>query len=169
VIDVVPRVPTTKQPPIQRILDQTVGIPLVPAFSSNNQLSYTPLTHTLSGSLPMMPNFTGKNFKNYMPADLEPAPPPPKFIHQYPLISATIPSKSQGLSTNSRGEYLPSAMASGPKHGGLAKKGEMKSSILSNNTTGSNDNMLKKESSEKQKVKFSDTITVAVVPVSAKA
>jgi hypothetical protein len=169
VIDIVPRMmPNTqqKQPPIQRILDQTIGIPLVPAFSSNNQLSYTPLTHSLSGS---MPNFATKNFKNHF-ADTEPPPPPPKYIHQYPLISANIPPKTRmdGGPSNQRGpnDYLPSAMASssGPKQGGLAKKSEVKNSILSNNNSGSSENILKKENSEKQKVKFSDTITVAVVP-----
>jgi len=77
----------------------------------------------------------------------------PTTIHQYPLISGTIPSVGTQAKLNFN--TLPAQSLS-------HRKEPMKSSILTNTT----DNAMgsKKESGEKNKVKFSDTITVAVVP-----
>lgn len=87
----------------------------------------------------------------------------PTTIHQYPLISATIPSTSHAKMT----EFNVHSM----QFNTVAKEPMMNASpasILSNPSQPGNSSMSnlsgKKDSGEKNKVKFSDTIHVAVVP-----
>jgi WD repeat-containing and planar cell polarity effector protein len=88
----------------------------------------------------------------------------PTTIHQYPLISATIPSTSHAKMT----EFNVQSM----QFNSIMKEPIMNASpasILSNpsnlnNSNTSNTSGTKKDSGEKNKVKFSDTIHVAVVP-----
>lgn len=84
-------------------------------------------------------------------------------VHNYPLASGSIPSLNYGNKFNLNSQLntpmLPTTTAFVKKESTLPVN-----SILTNTsnipTTSSN----KKESGEKNKVKFSDTITVAVVP-----
>lgn len=78
---------------------------------------------------------------------------PPIIHHQHPLISGNIPSIASIMPDSYR--KLSSTLG--------AKKISATSSILSGQGQQSAMNA-KKEMSEKNKVKFSDTVTVAVVP-----
>lgn len=86
----------------------------------------------------------------------------PTTIHQYPLISATIPSTSTAKSK----EFMP--YQSTPVNSTIKDPIVSPASILLNSTNISSTNPsscgTKKDSGEKNKVKFSDVVNVAVVP-----
>lgn len=89
---------------------------------------------------------------------------PSTTIHTYPLISGTIPSMAIGTQIKNISTLpLASTLSSSKRELGIPTN-----SILSNSNnvhpTNSNSNMNKKEGGEKNKVKFSDTVHVAVVP-----
>lgn len=136
VIDIVP-----KPGKIVPDLDQTIGIPLTFDTVDNTGNAFYPS---------LGPQYSVTNNNHDVSNDYE-YHQVPTTIHQYPLISGTIPSTTQAKISFSS---LPTPMnlknSSGPT-----------GSILTNpnNPDGS-----KRESGEKNKVKFSDTITVAVVP-----
>lgn len=126
--------PSTKNLPD---IDQTIGIPV--AFDSIDN--------------PLIPYYASAKDNDFQPSTT---------IHTYPLISGTIPSMGSQMKSNVSTVPLPSTL-------GTSKKDAIPtSSILSNsnniNATNSNSNANKKEGAEKNKVKFSDTIQVAVVP-----
>lgn len=82
-------------------------------------------------------------------------PTVPPIIHQHPLISGNIPSIASIMPESYNAKKLSSNLG--------GKKINATSSILSGQGQPSQMNA-KKEMSEKNKVKFSDTVTVAVVP-----
>lgn len=94
-------------------------------------------------------------------------------IHQYPLISGNIPQIKKAHSSDNK---QISSYSLSPRHNiqpaNYSKEGIATSSILSKSNTPSvttsiaSNSYAKKETGEKNKVKFSDTVTVAVVPVS---
>jgi WD repeat-containing and planar cell polarity effector protein len=116
-----------------KAIDQTVGIPLM----TGNEF-----THRI-GTSQMYASYSTEEIRDQM--QHHSLGPP---IHNYPLISGSIPS----LSIHS---HIPTL--SNPH-----KKDVQVSSILSN-VNATYNNASKKESGEKNKVKFSDTVTIAVV------
>lgn len=137
VIDIVPK-------PKQDVIDQTLGIPLTFDAVDNTGNAFYPS---------LGPQYSNNN--NDISNDYE-YHQVPTTIHQYPLISGTIPSTTQSKMNYST---LPAPSMSPMKKESSGPTG----SILSN-PTNSETMSNKKESGEKNKVKFSDTITVAVVP-----
>lgn len=149
-------------------IDQTIGIPITfetepnanKFFSSNSLFNPSIQPSTSSSNYYKMPEI--KNDYEYHV---------PTTIHQYPLISGTIPSANIAISSMPPGSqpkasFPPTYSTTAPSTN--LKKKEGTSSILSNTSNSNNiaNPGSKKESGEKNKVKFSDTITVAVVPVS---
>lgn len=117
-----------------KAIDQTVGIPLM----TGNEF-----THRI-GTSQMYASFSTEEIREQLQHhSLGPT------VHNYPLISGSIPS----LSVHT---HIPTL--SNPH-----KKDMQVSSILSNNVNATNNNAPKKESGEKNKVKFSDTVTIAVM------
>lgn len=163
VIDVVPK-PTTSnlannsdwKVPSQTIgiPSQTIGIPLT--FSHNNSIPYAapfqhrPMPYMLQPGVPITHHRLIKSESMYNMT----TPIVPPIIHQHPLISGNIPSIASIMPDSHNSKKL-----SNP--GG--KKINATSSILSGQGQQSAMNA-KKDMSEKNKVKFSDTVTVAVVP-----
>lgn len=140
VIDIVPK-------PSDIALDQTIGIPLTFDTVDNTGNAFYPS---------LGPQYVSSN-NNDISNDYE-YHQVPTTIHQYPLISGTIPSTTQAKMNYST---LPAPTMSLKRKEPSGPTG----SILTNtHTNNSNTNQSKKESGEKNKVKFSDTITVAVVP-----
>ena len=139
VVDIVP-----KPAPV---IDQTLGIPLTFDAVDNTGNAFYPS---------LGPQYNNNNNKD-VSNDYE-YHQVPTTIHQYPLISGTIPSTTQSkMNFNT----LPAPTMSPKKKDPSLPTG----SILSNPASNSSNTMGgKKESGEKNKVKFSDTITVAVVP-----
>ncbi|KAJ6646803.1 WD repeat-containing and planar cell polarity effector protein fritz [Pseudolycoriella hygida] len=157
VIDVVPK-PTTSSMTTNsdwKVPAQTVGIPLT--FSHNNNIPYAspfqhrPLPYLLPPGVPLTHQRLMKAESMY---NMTPPLPPP-IIHQHPLISGNIPSIASIMPDTYNPKKLPSTLG--------GKKMNATSSILSGQGQQSTMNV-KKEMSEKNKVKFSDTVTVAVVP-----
>lgn len=129
--------PSTKNLPE---IDQTLGIPL----------NYDAVDNSLNPYYTQMKD--GNDFQ------------PSTTIHTYPLISGTIPSMTIGSQLKNLNTVpLASSLSTSKKEPGVPTN-----SILSNSNnvhpTNSNSNANKKEGVEKNKVKFSDTIQVAVVP-----
>jgi hypothetical protein len=159
VIDIVPN------PKLE--IDQTIGIPITfetepngNTFFSSNSLYNQPAPSNYSFKAPEIKN----DYEYHVPTT----------IHQYPLISGTIPSanapvSNMSLNNQPKVSFPPTYGTQGPTN---HKKKEATSSILSNSNSSNSsainnpNSANKKESGEKNKVKFSDTITVAVVPVS---
>lgn len=163
VVDIFPPKPPVESARWSQIPDQTLGIPLIQNTKPHHQPPKSQLfpRQTIIGQI--YPKFNSMTQPNDI---LQP------IIHQYPLILGNIPPTSN-FDTNqnhrsgmygyergppispppvNRGLPLPPLLISGIGN---------TSSILSNGNSAST-----KEPGEKQKVKFSDTITVAVVPVS---
>ena len=137
--------PSTKSIPE---IDQTIGIP-VNYDSADTSLNpyYAPMKDNIGSQ---------HNNNNDFQASTT--------IHTYPLISGTIPSMANGSQIKNISTLpLPSSLSTSKRELGIPTN-----SILSNSSnvhpTNSNSNMNKKEGSEKNKVKFSDTVHVAVVP-----
>jgi hypothetical protein len=155
VIDVIPKPPEPQRPfaKIPSTIDQSVGIPIL----------YDDMDRPAKKSTWFTAPTTSSNYSS-------------RVIHQYPLISGNIPSKIMP-------KHPPSLTAT---VGSSVPKRKEAPSILSNCTNSNNNNSpsssstsnaattsssipstSKRESGEKNKVKFSDTVTVAVVPVSS--
>lgn len=132
--------PSTKSLPE---IDQTIGIP-VNFDSVDNSLN---------------PYYVHPK-ENSQNNDFQPS----TTIHTYPLISGTIPSMGIGSQIKNISTLpLASSLSTSKRELGIPTN-----SILSNSNnvhpTNSNSNMNKKEGGEKNKVKFSDTVHVAVMP-----
>lgn len=143
VIDIVPK-------PKQEVIDQTLGIPLTFDTVDNTGNAFYPS---------LGPQYSNNN--NDISNDYE-YHQVPTTIHQYPLISGTIPSTTQAKMNYST---LPApTMSPTKKKENSGPTGSILSNPTNSNANNSNTMGSKKESGEKNKVKFSDTITVAVVP-----
>ncbi|XP_029712205.2 WD repeat-containing and planar cell polarity effector protein fritz isoform X1 [Aedes albopictus] len=170
VIDVVPKPigsPNALKYPPTNILDQTIGIPLVqdePDFARRPRKPW----FTSQAPQPQFRSIPNPSNANNAPRTV---------IHQYPLISGNIPSKFQ---SSSKFNQQPPEVVDRLR---MPRRKEPAASILSNSTNSSlamagpssagfpqpgsssaSSSSAKKESGEKNKVKFSDTVTVAVVP-----
>ncbi|KAL1404735.1 hypothetical protein pipiens_005237 [Culex pipiens pipiens] len=174
VIDVVPKPqssPNAHKFPPTNILDQTIGIPIV-----QDEPDYVRRPPT--APQPRKPWFTQQpsQFRS-IPNTANANNAPRTVIHQYPLISGNIPSKFQ----QSKQPFQPALDAVDRARYQQRRKEPppVTASILSNSTnssssaagpsfqqpgSSSSSSSTKKESGEKNKVKFSDTVTVAVVP-----
>lgn len=147
VIDIVPK-PSKSVPD----LDQTIGIPLTFDTVDNTGNAFYPSLG------PQYPSSTINN--NEVSNDYE-YHQVPTTIHQYPLISGTIPSTTQAKMNYST---LPAPTMNPKKKDPSAPTGSILSNPSNSAASNSHANVNKKESGERNKVKFSDTITVAVVP-----
>ena len=184
VIDVVPK-PQDSSKESWKVPDQTIGIPLTitkpspykkylmrpPAANPYSALGHSSAHHqkTLLKSQSMY------NINSSAAAATAPPPPPlsiPPVIHQHPIALANIPpppsaSVVDGSSMGTMYKIKKSVASSASSAASTAiytKEGSMSSS----GTSATTNSILsaRKESGEKNKVKFSDTVTVAVVPVS---
>lgn len=143
VIDIVPK--PGKSP---TDIDQTLGIPLTFDTVDNTGNAFYP---SLGPHYPTINNNTEvSNDYEYHQV--------PTTVHQYPLISGTIPSTTQSKLNFST---LPAASMNKNSSGPTGSILTNPSNSMANH---SNAQAGKKENGEKNKVKFSDTITVAVVP-----
>lgn len=170
VIDVVPKPissPNALNYPPANILDQTIGIPLV---QDEPDFARRPRKPWFTSQAPQ-PQF--RSIPN--PSNLNNAPR--TVIHQYPLISGNIPSKFQSKYNQQPPEVIdrlrmprrkePAAsILSNSTNSSLAMAGPSSAGFPQQPGSSSSSSSAKKESGEKNKVKFSDTVTVAVVPVS---
>ncbi|XP_037033814.1 WD repeat-containing and planar cell polarity effector protein fritz [Bradysia coprophila] len=155
VIDVVPKPSTSNLANNSdwKVPAQTVGIPLT--FSHNNNIPYAspfqhrPMPYMLQSNVPLPQHRLIKSESMYNMT----TPMAPIIHHQHPLISGNIPSIAS---------IMPDSYKKLSSNSG-AKKVSATSSILSGQGQQSAMNA-KKDMSEKNKVKFSDTVTVAVVP-----
>lgn len=147
-VDIIPK-PSKILPDI----DQTVGIPLT--FDTVDHMGNA--FYSSLGPQPQAYNGSINNNNNEVSNEYE-YHHVPTTIHQYPLISGTIPSTTQAK--------LDYSTMPVPTITPLKKDLVATGSILTNaqSTTNSNTAGGRKENGEKNKVKFSDTITVAVVP-----
>lgn len=134
VIDIVPK-PSKNASDI----DQTLGIPLTFDTVDNTGNAFYPS---------LGPHYPSNNNNNDVSNDYE-YHQVPTTIHQYPLISGTIPSTTQAKLNYST---LPAPTMNIKREPSVPT-----GSILSNPNNTNN-------AGGKNKVKFSDTITVAVVP-----
>ncbi|XP_055837972.1 WD repeat-containing and planar cell polarity effector protein fritz [Episyrphus balteatus] len=142
-----------------QVPDQTLGIPMIPnapthpymPSTSHNILprASTHLAGTNDSGSPRIPPDQSGGFQ-------------PKIYH-HPLVSVTIPPTTMFTPI----DELPVRLPIRKPTASILSNG---SSLVSNNTLASNANTLngttttKKDSGEKNKVKFSDTVQVAVVP-----
>ena len=141
VIDIVPK-------PKHEVIDQTLGIPLTFDAVDNTGNAFYPSLG------PQYPN------NNDISNDYE-YHQVPTTIHQYPLISGSIPSTTQAKMNYNT---MPAPTLSPKKKEFSGPTGSILSNPTNSNANSSSGTGNKKESGEKNKVKFSDTITVAVVP-----
>ncbi|XP_053693139.1 WD repeat-containing and planar cell polarity effector protein fritz [Sabethes cyaneus] len=180
VIDVIPKPlgslpsPNVLKCPPTNILDQTIGIPIMqdePDLARRPRKQwFTSQTQPQFRSIPSNSSSANANA-------------PRTVIHQYPLISGNIPSKSQSKFHHQQQQL---DIIDRTRYPTRRKEPLVTASILSNSTNSSlsimpgtsSGNFLqqhqqmggnsfvsaRKESGEKNKVKFSDTVTVAVVP-----
>lgn len=146
VIDIVPKPAKSTSD-----IDQTIGIPLTFDTVDNTGNAFYPS---------LGPQYTSSTINNNDVSNDYEYHQVPTTIHQYPLISGTIPSTTQSKMNYST---LPAPMINPMKKDPSGPTGSILSTSNSANNNFNNAGN-KKESGEKNKVKFSDTITVAVVP-----
>lgn len=147
VIDIVPK---PSKPDIA--LDQTIGIPLTFDTVDNTGNAFYPSLGPQYASSAINNNNDVSNDYEYHQV--------PTTQYQYPLISGTIPSTSQAKMNYST---MPAPTMNPKKKDPSGPTGSILSNPSNAAAKDSNANV-KKESGERNKVKFSDTITVAVVP-----
>uniref|UniRef100_A0A1B0GKH0 Putative fritz isoform a n=1 Tax=Lutzomyia longipalpis TaxID=7200 RepID=A0A1B0GKH0_LUTLO len=177
VIDIIPKPSSSAQQTSRTgsAIDQTLGIPL-----TYNPPSFHHLKHTF----PSVSALYGRSSGAHASGGLSRADSlqsintvaVPTVIHQYPLISGNIPAVS---STNSpKAHLLENSAIINPSTSGnssylrntkdtasiLALTSPSGRAQVNHMSAGGGNQGAKKESGEKNKVKFSDTITVAVVP-----
>lgn len=133
-------------------IDQTIGIPT----------PFDNVDHATNSFYSQFKSAQSYKSNTEIKNDYEYHHPVPTTIHTYPLISGTIPAS---IGTHAKLNFSTLPIASSTKKDFIPIP---TSSILSNsnnsNATTSNLSGTRKEGGEKNKVKFSDTITVAVVP-----
>lgn len=145
VIDIVPK------PKSDVALDQTIGIPLTFDTVDNTGNAFYPSLGPQYSSINNNHNDVSNDYEYHQV---------PTTIHQYPLISGTIPSTSQSkMNYNTMPAPTISQMKKEPSAPTASILSTSNSVANNPNTNGG-----KRESGERNKVKFSDTITVAVVP-----
>lgn len=144
VVDIIP-----KPPKVVPDIDQTIGIPLTFDAVDNTGNAFYP---SLGPPQYTMNNDVSNDYEYHQV---------PTTIHQYPLISGTIPSTTQAKMNYNT---MPAPTISPLKKDPSAPTGSILSNPSNFSANSSSTVGGKKESGEKNKVKFSDTITVAVVP-----
>lgn len=158
-------------------IDQTLGIP-VPSEAGpgvmRTNLPRHPLMNPLGQQAMKMQYTQQHQQQQQLKTENHQMPRPPQVVHQYPLISGQIPAVNNGTGGGGAEMFSmimaqpsrfndgppvvqPSAMATGGAAGG----GNGGLGGGSGAGTSSNSS---KSSGEKHKVKFSETITVAVLP-----
>lgn len=184
VIDVVPKPIKNAQPFDWDVPDQTLGIPIVNPtptvgsqyFAQSSSYQFRPTVmmtppHTQHMGPPMfagprpVPLIKSKSLYSIPNIPAPPPPPAPQIIH-HPLVSGHIPPSQSFHATESylmKRKDLPTVMATSSKFNANRFIGVNTQSILSSPHQPSMSP--KRENGEKNKVKFSDTVTVAVVPV----
>lgn len=183
VIEIVPKPPLRQTSTGEwRAPDQTLGIPVISPSSSMSHLhamqQQPPIARPMfnyaamhMSPMPMMPMhgpsqmvFNPKPISLLKSKSMYSIANNPQVIHQHPLVSGHIPpsqhfADSYTLKRNATSANVPAASKIIHRPPNINAP-----SILS--TPSSQPNVLpKKENGEKNKVKFSDTVTVAVVPV----
>lgn len=174
VLDVIPKPKATvknyEKVGWSEIPDQTIGIPLT--FNHSNDQQQPPPTYWSSRIVPTALMKAESMYEINTNSKL------PPILHQYPLVSGNIPNSfsaatkflnnspidvqrkqqqfSMGARIHSNRETIPS--------NSILSNGAMMTSVpmISGNSSAIG---IRKETGEKNKVKFSDTITVATVPV----
>lgn len=180
VIDVVPK-PQPQTSSEWKIPDQTLGIPLTYTSNSHisayhnyvgrptttSKLSYVLPPTSLTAAATASGTHQRTLLKSQSMYSIPPAATP--VIHQHPITLANIPPPPSSLATNSFTDTIYHNSLLDVKKQVLATTKTIKDGIppQPSNSILSGQMVMKKESGEKNKVKFSDTITVAVVPVSA--
>ncbi|XP_059613987.1 WD repeat-containing and planar cell polarity effector protein fritz [Phlebotomus argentipes] len=168
VIDVIPKPSTAQMPRSTSAIDQTLGIPLTYNPPSFHHVKHSFPSVSLYGrSTVSVPRADSLQSINTVAV--------PTVIHQYPLISGNIPAVSSNSS--SKAHQLENSAIINPSTSGnssyLRNTKDTASILALTSPSGRTQANLvasgagqsaKKESGEKNKVKFSDTITVAVVP-----
>ena len=158
-----------------QILDQTLGIPLINANTNNN---YTNKQTLIKSKFPLLHvNYLIQNDDDQYNFNS------PVQIHEYPLISGNIPSSTVNSLVSQHPYWGQQPQSSQAIYNKLISNYDIDentkdyqqattNSILTNNgsqinyiTSSTSSIISKKDYAEKNKVKFSDTVTVAVVPV----
>lgn len=191
VIDIVPK----QQPMRQatnvewRVPDQTLGIPVISPSSSMNHLHAMATAPSASSSTLGRPMFNYGMHHPPPPMPLMPMHGPssmvfnpkplpllksksmynitanmPQVIHQHPLVSGHIPPTTHFIDSYTLKRNTTTSNLAGPSKLHHRPVNLNAPSILSSPSTQPSVSP-KKENGEKNKVKFSDTVTVAVVPV----
>lgn len=186
VIEIVPKPPTRQMPSVDwNVPDQTLGIPVISPSASASHLHSTqpnrsafsysmhppPMSpmHMNSHAPPMM--FNNKQFPLIKSKSMfNVASNMPQIIHQHPLVSGNIPPTSHFNDSYTLKKNATSSNIAGMAKAHVRPPNMNAPSILSSPSTQSTGFLTsnaspKKENGEKNKVKFSDTVTVAVVPV----
>ncbi|XP_055917753.1 WD repeat-containing and planar cell polarity effector protein fritz isoform X2 [Eupeodes corollae] len=151
-----------------QVPDQTLGIPMIP-----NAPTHPYMPSTSHNILPRAStHLTGNDASIPAPAAVASGVSSPRIpdhnvfqpkFYQHPLVSVTIPPTTMFTPI----DELPARLPIRKPTASILSNG---SSLVSNNTLGSNVNPVngtmttKKDPGEKNKVKFSDTVQVAVVP-----
>lgn len=170
VVDVVPKPVKTQFSSDHNILDQTIGIPI------NDLITYHDSQNVVQPSV-YRPSFNfDSNFVNVRPYTTNVfhnnkiwniATDIPNIIH-HPMISGNIPHSlhpTNDTNHSVRKKIITETLvASIPTKPGTRQNFNNSSSILSG--TAQQTPFMKRENGERNKVKFSNTVTVAVVPVS---
>lgn len=176
VIEILPKPPLSTVE--WRVPDQTLGIPVISPSPSLSHLHSLPAQSRSTYNYAMHPTHIPPIPMHTAPMIYHPKPIPllksksmynipanvPQVIHQHPLVSGHIPPTTHYIDN-----YTIKKNATASNIAGINKMHRPPSlnapSILSSPSTQPNVSP-KKENGEKNKVKFSDTVTVAVVPVS---
>lgn len=173
VIDVIPKPSSVQVPRSGSAIDQTLGIPLTYNPPSFHHLKHSFPTVSLYGrnTGPPMGISRADSLQSINTVAV------PTVIHQYPLISGNIPAVSSSHSpkthllensaiinpsTSGSSSYLRNTKDTASILALTSSAGRTQANLAAAGSAGQS---AKKESGEKNKVKFSDTITVAVVPV----
>lgn len=175
VIDVVPKPANSSHSSDWQIPDQTLGIPLQQDNNTTNIASYhnyiarptvKPLNYPISTSA------TQRKYQSMYNINTVALPMQP-VIHQHPITLANIPPPplSNANATNDNNNlYTTKKLAAASSSSSTNTFKLSKDSGMGTNSILSSIQQTaitpKKDSGEKNKVKFSDTVTVAVVPVS---
>lgn len=179
VIDVVPKPNAIQQLQTEwKVPDQTLGIPLTYASNSHISAYHNFVGRPTASKLQQQqlnyvlpPSSTASHQRALLKSQSMYNIPAAPMIHQHPITLATIPPPPAATSFSeniyhsqlidvkkSSIIHATAAVTKTVKDGGIGTP-QQTNSILSGQI------VMKKESGEKNKVKFSDTITVAVVPV----
>ncbi|CAO1398737.1 unnamed protein product [Diamesa hyperborea] len=147
VIDIVPN------PKGKPDLDQTIGIPLT--YDTTDDVAGNYFQPQTGASASYYNNNEIKNEYDYQI---------PTTVHQYPLISGTIPTSIGSQAKMTLPPTYSTTMSSPKKKDPAVPTSSILSTSNNTNATNTSNANSKKESGEKNKVKFSDTVHISVVP-----